>query len=133
MVAVLTACGHRASTDSNTEADSLSVDSIEALKVDSIGENAAIVSWRGYQDSYRLLVADRVLSEEEKPTYAYLIDSIVTSSDRVLLENLNATTNYFVYAQGICGDGDSYLSRILNAGFDGVYLDIVDAFEEFEG
>ena len=37
MVAVLTACGHRASTDSNTEADSLSVDSIEALKVDSIG------------------------------------------------------------------------------------------------
>lgn len=33
----------------------------------------------------------------------------------------------------ICGPGDSYLSRILNAGFDGVYLDIVDAFEEFEG
>ena len=33
----------------------------------------------------------------------------------------------------ICGDGDSYLSRILNAGFDGVYLDIVDAFEYFEG
>ena len=32
----------------------------------------------------------------------------------------------------ICGPGDSYLSRILNAGFDGVYLDIVDAFEEFE-
>ena len=33
----------------------------------------------------------------------------------------------------ICGTGDSYLSRILSAGFDGVYLDIVDAFEEFEG
>ena len=33
----------------------------------------------------------------------------------------------------ICGAGDSYLSRILSAGFDGVYLDIVDAFEEFEG
>lgn len=31
----------------------------------------------------------------------------------------------------ICGDGDSYLNRILNAGFDGVYLDIVDAFEEW--
>ena len=33
----------------------------------------------------------------------------------------------------ICGAGASYLNRILNAGFDGVYLDIVDAFEEFEG
>ena len=33
----------------------------------------------------------------------------------------------------ICGDGDSYLNRILSAGFDGVYLDIVDAFEYFEG
>ena len=33
----------------------------------------------------------------------------------------------------ICGAGDSYLNRILSAGFDGVYLDIVDAFEYFEG
>lgn len=32
----------------------------------------------------------------------------------------------------ICGPEDSYLSRILNAGFDGVYLDIIDAFDYFE-
>ena len=32
----------------------------------------------------------------------------------------------------ICGPDDSYLSRILTAGFDGVYLDIIDAFEYFE-
>ena len=32
----------------------------------------------------------------------------------------------------ICGAGDSYINRILAAGFDGVYLDIVDAFEYFE-
>ena len=32
----------------------------------------------------------------------------------------------------ICGPNDSYLNRILAAGFDGVYLDIVDAFEYFE-
>lgn len=32
----------------------------------------------------------------------------------------------------ICGAGDSYLNRILAAGFDGVYLDIVDAFEYYE-
>ena len=32
----------------------------------------------------------------------------------------------------ICGSGDSYLNRILTASFDGVYLDIIDAFEYFE-
>lgn len=32
----------------------------------------------------------------------------------------------------ICGDGDSYLNRILAAGFDGVHLDIIDAFEYYE-
>ena len=31
----------------------------------------------------------------------------------------------------ICGK-DGYLSKIINAGFDGVYLDIIDAFEYFE-
>jgi len=32
----------------------------------------------------------------------------------------------------IFGNDDSYLSRIINAGFDGVYLDIIDAFEYYE-
>ena len=32
----------------------------------------------------------------------------------------------------ICGSSDSYLNRILGAGFDGVYLDIIDAFEYYE-
>ena len=32
----------------------------------------------------------------------------------------------------IYGDADSYLQKILDAGFDGVYLDIIDAFEYFE-
>ena len=32
----------------------------------------------------------------------------------------------------ICNASDSYLSKIVNAGFDGVYLDIIDAFEYFE-
>ncbi len=33
----------------------------------------------------------------------------------------------------ICGAGDSYLKKIIDAGFDGVYLDIIDAYEYFEG
>jgi cysteinyl-tRNA synthetase len=32
----------------------------------------------------------------------------------------------------IFGNKDSYLDMILNSGFDGVYLDIIDAFEYFE-
>ncbi|MFC2102311.1 endo alpha-1,4 polygalactosaminidase [Bacteroidota bacterium] len=32
----------------------------------------------------------------------------------------------------IYGNDNSYIKRILDAGFDGVYLDIVDAFEYFE-
>ena len=32
----------------------------------------------------------------------------------------------------IYGEDDSYLDRIMNAGFDGAYLDIIDAFEYFE-
>ncbi|MEO5642702.1 MAG: endo alpha-1,4 polygalactosaminidase [Bacteroidia bacterium] len=32
----------------------------------------------------------------------------------------------------ICGQGDSYLKRIVNAGFDGVYLDLVSNYEYFE-
>lgn len=53
-------------------------------------------------------------------------------------ENPNWPGNYKVrywcseWQEIICGTGDSYLNRILAAGFDGVYLDIVDAFEYFE-
>ncbi|MBR4135282.1 MAG: endo alpha-1,4 polygalactosaminidase [Bacteroidales bacterium] len=39
---------------------------------------------------------------------------------------------YSGWQELICGPGDSYLNRILQAGFDGVYLDIIDAFEYFE-
>lgn len=40
---------------------------------------------------------------------------------------------YSAWQELICGnDSNSYLSRILAAGFDGVYLDIIDAYEYFE-
>ena len=79
---------------------------IATFSVDSVGENAAIVSWKGHQDSYRLLVADRELTDEQKPTYHYLIDSVVNHSNRVRIENLNAATSYYIYAQGICSEND---------------------------
>ena len=53
-------------------------------------------------------------------------------------ENPHWKGNYMVrywhqeWQELICGSGDSYLNRVLAAGFDGVYLDIIDAFEYFE-
>ncbi len=46
----------------------------------------------------------------------------------------NYTIKYWskAWQRLIFGDKNSYLERILNANFDGVYLDIVDAFERFE-
>ena len=32
----------------------------------------------------------------------------------------------------ICGNDDSYIKKIVDAGFDGAYLDIIDAYEYFE-
>jgi cysteinyl-tRNA synthetase len=32
----------------------------------------------------------------------------------------------------IYGDSDAYIDKIINAGFDGAYLDIIDGFEYFE-
>ncbi len=53
-------------------------------------------------------------------------------------ENPNWEGNYKVHywkpewQQIIYGNDDSYLKKIIDAGFDGVYLDIIDAFEYFE-
>ena len=54
-------------------------------------------------------------------------------------ENPNWEGNYKVQYwdkewQDIIFDNEnSYLKKIIDAGFDGVYLDIIDAFEYFEG
>lgn len=53
-------------------------------------------------------------------------------------ENPNWEGNYKVrywnkaWQEIILGTGPSYLNRIIDAGFDGVYLDIIDAFQYFE-
>lgn len=37
-----------------------------------------------------------------------------------------------LFVEIIYGNNNSYVKKILDAGFDGVYLDIIDAFEYFE-
>ncbi len=111
---------------------------VQSFTVDTVGESTAIVSWKGYQDTYRLLVSDKLLSEEQKPIYHYLVDSIVDHSDDVLLTDLQPTTNYYVYAQGICDDGDSTAISVSYATFrtlcpteGGSPVPFFDGFEEY--
>ena len=111
---------------------------ISSFKVDSVGEDAAVISWKGNQDAYRLLVSDKVLDDDEKPGYKYLVDSIVDHSNFVRLTNLNATTNYYVYAQGICSATDSTEISMQYASFrtecpqtTGVPLPFFDDFESY--
>lgn len=56
----------------------------------------------------------------------------------VLQEDPYWTDNYYVnywdpaWQNTIAGSGDSYLNRVVDSGFDGVYLDLINAFEFFE-
>lgn len=80
------------------------------------------------------------LSIGEAESYRYYWQSSWNQHRPVWLdkENPDWPGNYKVHywntewQEMICGAGDSYLHRILQAGFDGVYLDIIDAFEYFE-
>ena len=114
---------------------------VSSFSVDSVGEDAAIVSWKGYQDTYRMLISDKILKESEKPTYHYLLDTLVDHSDNVLIENLQPTTTYYVYAQGFC---DQYEGDVTNISVTyatvrttcpmtaGVPVPFFDDFESYE-
>jgi cysteinyl-tRNA synthetase len=86
----------------------------------------------------RLLVAYMSIGEAE--TYRWYWQPEWKDEPPEWLENENPDWpgNYKVrywmpgWQEVIAGGGESYLARILAAGFDGVYLDIIDAFEYFE-
>ncbi len=112
---------------------------ISSFTVDSVGENCAVVSWKGYQDSYRLLLSNRELSEQEKPKFHYLLDTIVDHSEEILITGLDASANYYVYAQGFCDNGDSTAISMTYAAIrttcpteGGAGLPFYDDFESYE-
>lgn len=85
--------------------------------VDSIAGDAAVISWKGNADAYRVLVSDIILSDSLKQVYDYLQDTIVNTSDSVLITGLQSSTQYFVYVQSICGAADSSAISMAYAGF----------------
>lgn len=80
------------------------------------------------------------MSIGEAEDYRYYWDNSWEVGDPSWIENENPDWegNYKVvywdpeWKSIIYGNNDSYLKKILDAGFDGVYLDIIDAFEYFE-
>ena len=86
----------------------------------------------------RLVVAYMSIGEAEDYRYYWREDWVDDPPSWLADENPDWPGNYKVrywdtdWQSIIYGTGDSYLGQILAAGFDGVYLDIIDAFEYFE-
>jgi len=86
----------------------------------------------------RLLICYMSIGEAEDYRYYWKPAWSSAEPDWIEEENPDWEGNYKVrywdagWQSNIFGNPDAYLDRILEAGFDGVYLDIIDAFEYFE-
>ncbi len=86
----------------------------------------------------RLLICYLSIGEAEDYRYYWQSNWQVGNPSFIERENPNWQGNYVVkywepeWQNIIFGNDNSYLKKILDAGFDGVYLDIIDAFEQFE-
>jgi len=86
----------------------------------------------------RLVIAYLSIGEAEEYRYYWQPEWLQNLLAWLLEENLDWPGNHKIHYWDpewqaiICGNRDSYLAKILAAGFDGVYLDLIDAFEYFE-
>jgi cysteinyl-tRNA synthetase len=86
----------------------------------------------------RLVIAYMSIGEAEDYRYYWLDDWSTQPPSWLSEENPEWPGNYKVeywdeeWQSVIFGNDSSYIKRIIDAGFDGVYLDIIDAFEYFE-
>ncbi len=86
----------------------------------------------------RLVIAYMSIGEAEDYRYYWQSDWQSGTPAWLMQENSDWPGNYKVrywqtdWQNIIFGNEDSYLKKIIDAGFDGVYLDIVDGYEYFE-
>ena len=86
----------------------------------------------------RLVICYMSIGEAEDYRYYWQSDWNNNKPEWLDKENPNWKGNYKVWywekewQDIIYGTDNSYLKKILDAGFDGVYLDIIDAFEYYE-
>jgi len=90
------------------------------------------------RDSGKIVVSYLSIGEAEDYRYYWQENWTVGDPEFIESENPDWKHNYKVkywereWQDIIFSANDSYLDRILDAGFQGVYLDIVDAYEYFE-
>jgi len=86
----------------------------------------------------RLVICYMSIGEAENYRYYWQSDWKPGNPSWLAEENPDWKGNYKVkywdsdWQHIIYGNNDSYLKKILDTGFDGVYLDIIDAYEYFE-
>ena len=86
----------------------------------------------------RLVISYMSIGEAEEYRYYWKTNWNVQKPNWLDAVNPNWPGNYKVkywdseWQSIIYGNDNSYLKKILTAGFDGVYLDIIDAFEYYE-
>jgi cysteinyl-tRNA synthetase len=86
----------------------------------------------------RLVIAYMSIGEVEDYRYYWKTEWEVSPPEWLAEENPDWPGNYKVqywhpdWQRIIFGNDSSYCKKIIDAGFDGVYLDIIDAFEYFE-
>jgi len=86
----------------------------------------------------RLLICYMSIGEAEDYRYYWQSNWTIGNPSFIEKENPNWPGNYVVryweteWQSIIYGNDGSYLKKIIDAGFDGVYLDIIDAYEKFE-
>jgi cysteinyl-tRNA synthetase len=87
----------------------------------------------------RLVIAYMSIGEAEDYRYYWQASWAATPPSWLSAENPDWPGNYKVkywdaaWQSIIYGNSNAYLDRILSAGFDGTYLDIIDGFEYWEG
>ena len=113
--------------DRDFDDERYSAEEIESLKWKKNGGRRLVISYMsiGEAEDYRSYWKEEWEKFKTSPTWLYQ-------------ENKRWRGNYKVFywmtswKSIIYGNDDSYLTSILNVGFDGVYLDIIDAYEYYE-
>ncbi len=86
----------------------------------------------------RLVISYMSIGEAENYRYYWQSDWDKNKPDWLDIENAKWPGNFIVkywepeWQNIIYGNDASYMKKILNAGFDGVYLDIIDAFKYYD-